>query len=132
MSGNSAVTEESRRVVLAMYAAAAKSDVQGLMSFMHEDIVVHEPPFLPYGGVQKGVTGFQNIFVGISPYADPMKMKLDHMVADGERVFCVITIPDKKTGKHLMLAEESLVRDGKIVEIRVFYFDAGSMLGAKA
>ena len=101
------------------------------MNCLDENVVVHEPSFLPYGGIYKGVEGFQKIFAGIAPYADIATMKLHRVVAEGERVFCVLEIPDKNTGKNLMLAEESIVRNGKIVEMRTFYFDAGSMIVAK-
>jgi hypothetical protein len=47
--------------------------------------------------------------------------------AEGNIVFVCLRFGGCKTGKPLQLVEPSIVRDGKIVEINLFYFDAGSM-----
>lgn len=58
MSTNSALTEESKRVVTAMYDAGVRGDFAGVMSQMDENLIVYEPPFLPYGGLTKGSPTF--------------------------------------------------------------------------
>lgn len=67
----------------------------------------------------------------MSVYGDLTKINVKYMVAEGEHVFCVMEVPDKKTGKNFLIAEESIVRNGKIAEMRPFYFDAGTMIGTK-
>jgi hypothetical protein len=37
-------------------------------------------------------------------------------------------MPDIRTGEHILLAEESLIRDGKVVEIVVYFHETRSML----
>jgi hypothetical protein len=58
------------------------------------------------------------------------KISADYLVADGDRVFGVIRMPDLKTGKDVLLAEESVIRDGSIVDMRIFFHDAQSLIGA--
>jgi hypothetical protein len=48
-------------------------------------------------------------------------------VADGERVFAVVQVPDLRSGELVTLAEESIVRGGKVVEMRIFFHEARSL-----
>ena len=123
-------TEESKRILTAFYAAGMRNDWQTLMDFMDDDIVVYEPPYLPYGGTYRGKANFPKIIESLLACGgDLSKITVNYMVAEGERVICNVEILDTKTGKNFMLAEESVVRNGKIVEMRVYYFDAGSLIG---
>ena len=121
------LTEQSKRIVEEMYAAGARNDFAGVMQCMDENVMVLEPPYLPYGGTYRGIAEFQKLLGIISEYADLSTVKLQYAIAEGERVMAVLNILDRKTGKQLHLAEQSTVKNGKVVEMRIFYFDAGSM-----
>jgi ketosteroid isomerase-like protein len=123
-------TEASKQLVLALYSAAGKGDFATALSLMDDNIAVIEPPYLPYGGVYRGKVEFQTLLARINEYADLSAMKMESVVAEGGSVFVCLQIGDRKTGKPLQLAERSIVRDGKIVEMKIFYFDAGSMIEA--
>ena len=125
-----AQTEASRQKVLAMYTAAGSGDFATALACMADDIAVIEPPYLPYGGTYRGKAEFQQLLGRINEYADLSAMKMESVVAEGERVLVSLQIGDRKTGKPLQLMEQSIVRDGKIVEMKIFYFDAGSMIEA--
>jgi uncharacterized protein len=124
-------TEASRQKVLAMYTAAGKGDFTGALACMDDNIAVLEPPYLPYGDTYRGKADFQKLLGRINEYADLSAMKMESVVAEGDSVFVCLQIGDRKTGKPLQLVERSIVRDGKIVEMKIFYFDAGSMIDAK-
>ena len=125
-------TEETRRVLNTFYEAGRQNDWARLMGCLDENIVIHEPPYLPYGGVFKGAASFPKIVEGISPYGDLTGIKALYLTVEGDRGFCVFEIPDKITGKQFRLVEESRVENGKMVEMRIYYFDAGSMIGKAA
>jgi ketosteroid isomerase-like protein len=130
MSINIALTEENKRIVEGIYAAGARGDFQSVMACMDENIVVIEPPYLPYGGTYRGIAEFQKLMGLINEYADMSTVSLQYAVAEGDKVFVALQFKDRKTGKMLQLVEQSIVRDGKIVEMKIFYFDAGSMIEA--
>ena len=130
MSTHSELTEKNRKIVEGMYEAATKGNFQAVLDCMDKDVVVYEPSYLPYGGVFNGIDGFQKLFASIAQFADVGKVKVNYSVADGDRVIGYLSIPDKKTGKDLLLLEQSTLKNGKVVEMRVCYFDAGSMIGA--
>lgn len=123
-------SEASKAKVLTMYAAAGKGDFATALSCMADDIAVIEPPYLPYGGTYRGKVEFQQLLAKISEHADLSAMKMEGVVAEGDTVFVCLQIGDRKTGKPLQLVERSIVRDGKIVEMKIFYFDAGAMIEA--
>jgi uncharacterized protein len=130
MTTDMSLTEQNRAVVAALYDAGARGDVPGLLSHLAEDVVVHEPAFLPYGGDYVGRDAFLAMFGEIGKYLDLSAISLEYLVADGERVIGVLRIPDRATGEQTMLAEQSTLRDGEVVEMRIFYYDPQSIITA--
>ena len=59
---------------------------------------------------------------------DVSTLTADRYIAHGERVFGVYRIRDLGSGEDILMAEESVVRDGKVVEITVYFHDVRSML----
>jgi uncharacterized protein len=69
------------------------------------------------------------IFIGkVNQVLDVSKISVDRMVAEGERVIGIIRMPDQKTGESIVLAEESVIRNGKVVEIFVYFHETQTLL----
>jgi ketosteroid isomerase-like protein len=128
MAVATSLTEQNRAVIQALYDAGARGDVPELLSYLADDIVVHEPEYLPYGGRYVGQEAFLAIFAQINEHLDLSAITLDHLVADNEHVIGVLRIPDRATGQNTVLAEQSTLRDGKVIDMQVFYFDPQSMI----
>ena len=123
------MTDETRRVVTEMYEAALGGDMAGFFACIDPEVVTHEPPFLPYGGSYAGIGALMELLAGdVSKHLDITRPKIDRIVADGDRAFTVIRLRCQATGDETVLAEEAVVRSGKVVELRVYYFDAGSLI----
>lgn len=120
----------SKDIVLKMYAAAGSGDVAGAIACMDDNVTVIEPPYLPYGGTYQGKQEFLRLFGLIGEYGDLSTVKMHYAVAEGDLVFVALQFIDRKTGKPMQLVEQSTVKNGKIVEMKIFYFDAGSMIEA--
>jgi ketosteroid isomerase-like protein len=123
------VTEANRTVVQNLYAAGINGDIAGLLSAMADDVVIHEPAFLPYGGVYVGKDAFVGMYEKLATLLDVTKIRLEYTVADGDRVIGVLRIPDLNTGQDIVFAEQSTLRDGKVVDFRIFFHDAQSLIG---
>jgi ketosteroid isomerase-like protein len=119
----------NRALMADMYASAVAGDFPAVLACLADDLVVHEPGYLPYGGVYRGVEAFAAMIPKVMERLDLAAMTVDRLIAEGDRVFGVIRMPDRRTGDDILLAEESLIRDGKVVEITVYYNDAQSMVG---
>jgi len=128
-----ALGERNKRVVMGMYAAGMSGDVAGMVGYMAEDgFVLSEPPFLPYGGTYRGRDGMIEAFAKIGEYLDVASIEVDHTVADGEYVIVVLRATDRRSGGRVLLAEENVVRDGEIIQMRVYFHDARSLVRAEA
>jgi hypothetical protein len=123
--------ETSKQIVLDMYAAGMSGDVEGMLTRMADDVfVLHEPSFLPYGGAYRGHAGMLEAFTQIGTLLDVAAIQIDRVVAEGERVFVVLRTTLTGSGEAVLLAEENLVRDGQIVEMRVYFHEARSLVSA--
>lgn len=127
-SPTTSLTERNRAIVQALYAAGTRGDVEELLSYLAEDIVVHEPPFLPYGATYSGRDAFLPMFAEIARHLDVSTITIEHLIADRDHVIAVLRIPDRATGRDTVLAEHSTLRDGRVVEMRIFYFDPQSLI----
>ena len=130
MTITESLTEQNRALVQKLYDAAISGDIEGVLGCLAEDVVVREPEFLPYGGTYSGRDTFLALFEKIVKCYDMTKISADYLVADGERVIGVLRMPDLKTGKDVLLAEQSTIRDGLIVDMRIFFHDAQSLIDA--
>ena len=121
-------TEASQALMERLYGSAIKGDFEDVLACLSDDLVVNEPPFLPYGRVYRGREGFGELIANVTQALDVSKMIIDRYVSQGDRVIGIIRMPDLRTGEHIVLAEESLIRDGKVVEIIVYFHETRSML----
>jgi uncharacterized protein len=117
------VTENSRQIVKRFYEQLAAGNFEAVLASLHEDIEIHEPGCLPYGGVYRGIAGVHQLFSQAPQHLDVGVMNVEAIVADGDRVVGFIRSAVVGTGAPTLIAEESIIRDGKIARVRVFHFD---------
>ncbi|WTW98942.1 nuclear transport factor 2 family protein [Streptomycetaceae bacterium NBC_01309] len=122
-------TERNRAVVESMFAAANKGDIEGVLSHLSDDIAVIEPLFLPFGGTYRGKDEFLALAEVLPDYLDISSITVHYTIADGDRVAACVGITDVTTGELTRFIEQFTVREGKIVENRLFYHDAGTLVG---
>lgn len=53
-----------------------------------------------------------------------------HLAAEGDQVIAAVAIPDRITGHPVDLIDVATVRNGKIVEFKIHFYDAQSMATA--
>ena len=126
--GDDELSLRNRQIVVDFYAAGVRGDLELFVSYLSDDFVLYEPPFLPYGGAYHGRQAMLEGFGKIGEYLDVSGLEVDHLVADGEHVIGILRAPDRATGELVLIAEESTLRDGKIVEMRVFFHEGRSLV----
>jgi ketosteroid isomerase-like protein len=129
MSTATSQTEQNRAVVEAMFAAANDGDFEGVFSLLSDDVRVIEPLFMPFGKTYYGKDEFIGLAQVLPNYLDVSSITVHHTIADGDRVAACVGIKDVATGELTQFIEQFTLKDGKIVENRVFYHDAGSLVG---
>jgi ketosteroid isomerase-like protein len=128
MSAATSLTERNRAVVEAMFAAANKGDIEGVLSRLSDDVAVIEPLFLPFGKAYHGKDEFLVLAQVLPNYLDISLITVHYTIADGDRVAACVGITDIATGEPTRFIEQFTVKDGKIVENRLFYHDAGTLI----
>ena len=128
MSTATSLTEQNRTVVEAMFAAANKGDIEGVFSYLSEDVAVLEPRFMPFGKAYHGKDEFMGLAQVLPNYLDVSAITVHYTIADGDRVAACVGITDVATGELTEFIEQFTIKDRKIVENRVFYHDAGTLV----
>jgi uncharacterized protein len=134
---------DNRAVVQTIYSAAdtadlASVDMAAIESVLADDVVLYEPPNHPAvltddratPGVWRGrdevMNGIAKVFIAIRlTGAD-----LETLVVDGDRVVGLLNAKgtDLAGNPYAMpMAEVFRVKDGKVTEIRAFYFDVAQL-----
>jgi|SRR6516164_8220232 hypothetical protein len=121
-------TDRNRAAVEEMYGAAKCGDIDKFFSFISADVTVEEPAFLPYGGTYEGLEGLQKLFGDLASKFDLSGLDFERFVADGED-FCVIgQIPLAAGADVVSFIERGVIRDGKVVHLRIYIYDPASLL----
>lgn len=120
---NQTLTDTNREIVKRFYENLAAGNFEAVLASLHPDIEVHEPACLPYGGVWRGIDGVRELFSLAPQHLDVRVFNVEAIVADGDRVVGMIHTAVLRTGAPILVAEESVIRDGKITRVRVFQSD---------
>ena len=117
----------------AMYAAVARGDWDEVAGFMADDLVIHEPASLPYGGEWRGRDALQRLYAHVMGYWEEPVVKWMELVG-GERYAVALlhfTVTAKSSGKRFEthIAEVTEFDDaGKMASMRIHYFDTAHMV----
>ena len=117
---NSDLDAQTRLIVEQLFHCGKAGDIDGVFALLDDNVVVHEPPFLVYAGSYKGRDNFLTLFaLIIEKYFDDDKMEIDYIATNGNHAIVMASAPGKR-GETVTLAEEIRVRNGKVVEIRIY------------
>jgi ketosteroid isomerase-like protein len=130
MTTSAELTETNRALMQRLYDAAVAGEYDTVLACLHPDLVVHEPHFLPYGGTYRGIDAFAAMIPKVVELMDLTRMRVERYIAEHDRVIGIIRMPDRSTGDDVLLAEESVIRDGKVIEINVYYNNAQTLVRA--
>lgn len=114
-----------REVVEAWLAAWNSDDLEGIIALYAEDAVTESPLLLRMGrdgsATLRGKGAIRDYFArGLAHASVPIVMTPIHLLASGE-VAILEYAREAPNGGHPAVAERFVVRDGKIVESRIFW-----------
>lgn len=138
-------TTESAAVLTAMYAAEAEYLAAGrpdeasfelLAPFFAPDVELHQADALPYGGTWRGHSGMARFFLVMGEVWESFDMVEQEFLATGETavVLTQVRARARATGRELRfpILQAITVKDGRITEIRPFYWDTRAIAHACA
>lgn len=118
----------TREIVEAMYEALSVGDWKGFTGMLGDEVVLSEPPFLPYGGIYRGASGLKRIAPQIGAALDMATLRIQRVVVEGDHAFAVLSVEVVTSGERLVVAEEVTVQDNKVTEWTVYVHDAATLL----
>lgn len=125
--------ESNVRTVEALYAATGKGDWPTAESMLTEDFLVTEAGTLPFAGVYRGRRALHDLFMQVVPATGVTNLDIQQITAGGNAVVVLLELvlggpPEVR----VQLAEVFYFRDGKVSEIKPYYFDPRPMCAAVA
>lgn len=119
--------QETLALVEKLYAQSGADDWEAIDEYMSDDLVIVEAESLPYGGLYPGRTALRDLFAKVMSYWIDPSIDIHAITAGQDRGVGLLTlnVTSPRTGRRLALdiAETFRFRDGKLVEIKPYYFD---------
>lgn len=130
---------DNKAIVSAFLAAAAAGDRASMAAILAPDAIITEADSLPFGGTHVGLAGFEALVRRVFLLWRETRVEIERLIAEGEHVVVLATMHarSKADGAALRMpiAEIWQLEDGRVREIRPFYFDTqrfNEILGASA
>ncbi|MFG2723402.1 nuclear transport factor 2 family protein [Streptomyces sp. NPDC048416] len=136
-------TTDSLTTLTGMYAAEAKYLAAGgpgkasfdlLARFFAPDVELHQADALPYGGTWRGHDGMAEFFLAMAQVWESFDMVDQEFLATGETavVLTQIRARARATGRELNfpILQTIQIKDGRITEVRPFYWDTRAIADA--
>ena len=125
--------ERNLRTVEALYAATGKGDWPAAESMLTEDFFVTEAGTTPFAGVYRGRKALHDLFMQVIPAAGVTGLDIQQSTAGGDTVVVLLELVLSGSPEvRVALAEVFRLRDGKVCEIKPYYFDPRPLFAAIA
>jgi ketosteroid isomerase-like protein len=130
------MSTENVAVIRRFEDAFASGDIDGVLASLADDIIVHECDSVPYPGDYHGKDGFVELLEAfMATWELDGGLEVEQILPAGEDRVLVLAranVAAKATGRplELRIAELYTVRDGRIADIVVHYWDTHAMVEA--
>lgn len=118
---------ENLQIVKTMAENGVKGAWDVVRPYVSDDLVMHVPQGLPFGGDYRGWDGYLNMFKQFAVYFTDLKSFEAKFAAMDDKVIVMAGLAGrvKKTGKPISIPITAIwqVKDGKVVDIVPFYYD---------
>ncbi|TAK99294.1 MAG: nuclear transport factor 2 family protein [Rhodospirillaceae bacterium] len=123
--------EQILRLVDDLYAATGAGDFDAAEKMLADDLVITEADNLPMAGVYKGRTALRELYTKVMGMMDVAALRRVQTTTGGDYAITILSFEFKdKSLSPAHLCELFHIRDGKIFEIRPYYFDPTPIIAA--
>jgi ketosteroid isomerase-like protein len=114
-------------IVKSIYEAMHRADGAAVLAHLAPDVAIHEAESLPYGGTYRGPEGFGQLVGRLLEVFEKTDLAVDRILDAGDHIVAELrgTMQVRATGERfpVRVAEIWRLCDGKVVELRPFYWD---------
>ena len=114
-----------------LYAATGVGDFDKAEEYLTDDFFITEADTLPFAGVYKGRTALRELYTKVMGMMDVAGLNRVETTSGGDYAVTILSFEfadAKLAPAHL--CELFRFRDGKVCEIRPYYFDPASIIAA--
>jgi ketosteroid isomerase-like protein len=115
----------TRAVVEKFVVAFNDGRLQDALNLLHDEFVIHAAGDVPYSGDYRGAEGFSELIANMMEMLDLTPSSDMQYLVDGDNVvlYYRLTFTAHTSGKSIdmSVAEVFSVRDGRIIELDVYY-----------
>lgn len=116
--------EENKELVRIMYKAVQEKDADTFFGNCSADLILHEAPSMEIGGTYRGMDEVGGLLGVLGELYDMPSIDIEELVADGEYVVGRASFNlSGPSGYRVTVSEWWRIIDGKVVEVRPFYWD---------
>lgn len=121
------VTDENVKIVRTMAANGILGRWGIVRQYVSDDLVMHVPPSLPFGGDYRGWDGYLQMFNALGAFFTDLSPAEAQFAACGDRVIVMTTLSGliAKNRRPISFPITAIweVKNGKVVDIVPFYYD---------
>ena len=114
-----------------VYDAAGRREWDTVSSLCSPDLVITEPPSLPFGGEYRGRDALLKLVTTVMDHWDNPQVTIDAVVGDDVHaaVILTFTMTSKHTGRTFTqtLVESARSQNGLVTEMRTHYLDTAEV-----
>jgi hypothetical protein len=116
--------EDYERLIKLLYHGRTPEEIQEIQANMTDDFQVTEADDLPFGGIHAGKNALGELAKEVFATLGGVTLSYDNLMY-GENCACslVTLTPKKAPDQKIEIAEVFFFRDGKVCEIKPFYFN---------
>jgi ketosteroid isomerase-like protein len=123
--------EQVLQLVDDLYAATGVGDFDAAEKLLTDDLVITEADTLPFAGVYKGRTALRELFTKVMGLMDVAALNRVQTTTGGDYAVTILSfefVDPSLAPAHL--CELFRFREGKVCEIRPYYFDPAPIVAA--
>jgi ketosteroid isomerase-like protein len=125
--------QRNLETIEALYAATGTGNWSTAESMLTEDFFVTEADTTPFGGVYRGRKALQELFIHVMSATGVTGINIQQSTAGGDTVVVLLELVlGGPPVVRVPVAEVFQLRDGKVCEIKPYYFDPRPLCDAVA
>ena len=118
--------------IKAIYTHMRAGEWEEINKYISDEFVAYEPVSLPFGGEWRGENVFKRLFGAVMGSFDSPSVEPIDMIGGDDWVCYILNLSftSKATGERVTfrLIENGRVKDGKLMELHLHYFDTAEIL----
>ena len=123
--------EGASQLISDLFAATAAGDWDKAESMLTDDLVIYEADCVPMAGNYHGKKALQELYTDVFTNLDIAELEQLGQTVGGEYVINIARMHFAQPGlKPAELCERFTIRDGKVSEIKPYYFDPTALTAA--